>query len=360
MRKREIDFLRGIAIIFVLFRHEYLLLSLKNMGWIGVDLFFVLSGFLISQLIFKEYNKTGDFLLKRFLIRRAFRIYPLFFLSLPFYFFINKNVSINGVISDLTFTSNYFYGWGYLFGASWSLAVEEHFYIFFPLTFWLLNKFISLKKVFNLKKVIFLFITFFILVLCIRVCRISNFPELIITNQLDVFRSITMSHLRIDSLVFGVFISFLYSFNNVKFGKLVMKYQFFLFILFLIGICWTPFVDVLRSKFALTFGFSILYVSFGLLLSIFLYNNKINYFLDKIFTKTIVDLISKIGFSSYSIYIIHIFINYIVPHIVSYLGLPENYVLMFFYTSTTSIVLGWLITLYFERKVMEIRNKIAP
>lgn len=360
MRKREIDFLRGVAIIFVLFRHEFILLSLKNMGWIGVDLFFVLSGFLISQLIFKEYIKTGNFLLKRFFIRRAFRIYPLFFLSLPFYFFINKNVSLNGVIADLTFTSNYLYGWGYLFGASWSLAVEEHFYIFFPLTFYILNKYSRIKKKLNLKNITFIFLVFFIFILILRIYRISNFPGLFVTNQLELFRSITMTHLRIDSLMFGVFISFLYSFNKVDFCNLVLKYQKMLFIIFLIGISWTPFVDVLRSKFALTLGFSMLYVSFGIILSIFLFNININKLLDEIFTKIIVDLVSKVGISSYSIYIIHIFINYIIPHIVSYFGLPENYVFMFLYTTITSVVLGYLITLYFERKVLEIRNKIAP
>ena len=56
-RLRELDFLRGIAIILVLFRHQVLFDFLETMGWIGVDLFFVLSGFLVSGLLFKEYQK---------------------------------------------------------------------------------------------------------------------------------------------------------------------------------------------------------------------------------------------------------------------------------------------------------------
>jgi peptidoglycan/LPS O-acetylase OafA/YrhL len=77
---REIDFLRGIAILLVLLRHQYLFTFTSRMGWIGVDLFFVLSGFLVSGLLFKEYVKFGDIKPKLFLIRRGFKIYPIYFL----------------------------------------------------------------------------------------------------------------------------------------------------------------------------------------------------------------------------------------------------------------------------------------
>jgi peptidoglycan/LPS O-acetylase OafA/YrhL len=80
MRLRELDFLRGIAILLVLLRHIHLFSFTKNMGWIGVDLFFVLSGFLVSGLLFKEYIKFGNIRPKLFLIRRGFKIYPIYFL----------------------------------------------------------------------------------------------------------------------------------------------------------------------------------------------------------------------------------------------------------------------------------------
>ena len=61
-RLKEIDFLRGIAIILVIFRHKEISKLMQNMGWIGVDLFFVLSGFLITFLLLKEkeiFNKIN-------------------------------------------------------------------------------------------------------------------------------------------------------------------------------------------------------------------------------------------------------------------------------------------------------------
>ncbi len=60
LRLKEIDFLRGIAVILVLFRHHWTTNILQHAGWIGVDLFFVLSGFLVSGLLFAEYKKFGD------------------------------------------------------------------------------------------------------------------------------------------------------------------------------------------------------------------------------------------------------------------------------------------------------------
>ncbi len=82
MRLKHIDFLRGIAVILVLFRHHAFINNTHNAGWIGVDLFFVLSGFLVSGLLFREYIQHQKINAKLFLIRRGFKIYPLFYLAL--------------------------------------------------------------------------------------------------------------------------------------------------------------------------------------------------------------------------------------------------------------------------------------
>ena len=83
-RLPELDFARSIAIILALGWHFYtptgiIFIDLiqapgQSIGWAGVDLFFVLSGYLIGGLIFKEVLETGEFKSKRFLIRRAFKI----------------------------------------------------------------------------------------------------------------------------------------------------------------------------------------------------------------------------------------------------------------------------------------------
>src|SRR6185437_728119 len=110
-RQREIDFLRGIAIILVLFRHHALFSFTVKMGWIGVDLFFVLSGFLISNMLFKELKKTGKINAGNFLIRRAFKIYPVFYafiiLTIATQLLIGDKISLWKLTGELLFLQNY-------------------------------------------------------------------------------------------------------------------------------------------------------------------------------------------------------------------------------------------------------------
>ena len=88
-RIRDLDFLRGLAIIGVLLRHSAFENIFARAGWAGVDLFFVLSGFLVSGLLFREYKKTGTVRIGRFLIRRGFKIYPTFYIFLIVSFIYN-------------------------------------------------------------------------------------------------------------------------------------------------------------------------------------------------------------------------------------------------------------------------------
>ena len=74
-RNQSLDVLRGIAILLVLGRHFNYFPLWRQAGWIGVDLFFVLSGFLISGLLFQEYKNTGKLDVRRFILRRGLKIW---------------------------------------------------------------------------------------------------------------------------------------------------------------------------------------------------------------------------------------------------------------------------------------------
>src|SRR5690348_13300609 len=89
-RMVQLDFLRGVAILLVLGRHSVisqrdagflrpLATAWHRIGWTGVDLFFVLSGFLVGGLLFKELRKSSHLDVRRFLIRRAFKIWPSYY-----------------------------------------------------------------------------------------------------------------------------------------------------------------------------------------------------------------------------------------------------------------------------------------
>ena len=354
-RLRELDFLRGVAILLVLLRHIPLFSFTTNMGWIGVDLFFVLSGFLVSGLLFKEYIKFGNIQPKLFLIRRGFKIYPIYFL---FYFLylipeiINDSFNVKGFIGDITFIQNYLSGWGYAYAASWSLAVEEHFYFLFAFFLWLslrLSKnILQFKSIVNSKIKFFELTVIVILVIILLLRLVSN----IIFSEQET-RNFTMTHLRIDSLLFGVLISYFFYFRKSYIENFYKKSQNILCFICFCGLLWTPFINPVPSFFVRTFGFSIIYLSFGILLIIFLLKNNINIILNKLFTFYIVDLISKIGYCSYSIYIIHTFC---IRHSVSIGIIYFDFVI----TSTISIITGMFMTFKIEKYFLRIRDRYYP
>lgn len=140
-RLPELDFARAIAITLALGWHfytpsDFVILNLIQLpghliGWAGVDLFFVLSGFLIGGLIFREIDQTGEFNARRFLIRRAFKIWPVLYLYVVLLVLTGRYSPIEIVPQTLFHLQNY---WVTPASHLWSLAVEEHFYVFFAIT----------------------------------------------------------------------------------------------------------------------------------------------------------------------------------------------------------------------------------
>jgi peptidoglycan/LPS O-acetylase OafA/YrhL len=361
-RLRELDFLRGIAILLVLCRHAGPLDFTIKMGWIGVDLFFVLSGFLVSGLLFKEYLKFGNIKPTLFLIRRGFKIYPIYFLFYIIYLvtkIYNGEFNMRGFISDMTFTQNYVWGFGYAYAASWSLAVEEHFYFGFTLLLWfalkrqkiILEKTDDARTKFNAIEINILFI--FVVCLILRI--ISN-----LVLPIQSTKTITMTHLRIDSLLAGVLISHLYYFRFNYLNRLFKSFKYLLAFVAFAGLIWTPFIEPSDSFFAKTFGFSFVSISFSIVLVYFLLKRNINQVLDKIFTSPIVNIISKIGYCSYSIYIIHTFVIMVWSDITEISHLPANPFLTFLVSSALSVIAGIFMTYKIENYFLNLRSKYYP
>ncbi|MGA7221103.1 MAG: acyltransferase, partial [Candidatus Sulfotelmatobacter sp.] len=137
-RNQMLDALRGIAILLVLGRHTLVSELWNKVGWCGVDLFFVLSGFLISGLLFQEYKRYGNIRLKTFWLRRGMKIYPAFYIctlaqTAVYVLMFGKYPGLPSpthlFLIDATFLSSYFQG---MSGHAWSLAIEEHFYFLLP------------------------------------------------------------------------------------------------------------------------------------------------------------------------------------------------------------------------------------
>jgi peptidoglycan/LPS O-acetylase OafA/YrhL len=143
---KSLDGVRAIAIILVMSFHS----GLNYFGWMGVQLFFVLSGFLITGILWKEKFKedTSGQKLKRFWARRSLRIFPLYFgylIIIGVVFVIVHFPVYYPIYAPYLFTYTFNYtrllaAWqgNPLFTHLWSLSIEEQFYIFFPLIIFLL------------------------------------------------------------------------------------------------------------------------------------------------------------------------------------------------------------------------------
>lgn len=230
-RFHGLDILRGIAILFVMIGHTTLLIPKVWKSWYqlfqldGVAFFFVLSGFLIGGILIRQTEKEL-FTFKKakdFLIRRWFRTLPNYFVVLIFlivfsYFF--DSLKYKGF--DWTyffFMQNINQGTRGFFGESWSLAVEEYFYLFLALVMFILSNWLRVRTSLAFNTIIIGTIVF---VIALRIYLFSN-TELF-TKDIPFF-----TFCRFDSIMVGVLGSWIF-FNRTKINP------FLAFILLIFGI----------------------------------------------------------------------------------------------------------------------------
>ena len=139
-----LDGLRGVAILLVITRHQLIPFSLSG-GFLGVDLFFVLSGFLITTLLLKEFDAANTISLKNFYVRRALRLGPALLVYLlaslvVTYFLHRQDLSreFRLVGLALAYATNWrmAFGWDLSLDPTaiiWSLSIEEQFYLVWPM-----------------------------------------------------------------------------------------------------------------------------------------------------------------------------------------------------------------------------------
>lgn len=213
-----LDGLRGIAILLVLAFHTETPGSLKPLlkeGWVGVDLFFVLSGFLITRILLKNRNSERYF--TNFYARRVLRIWPVYFAIVLFVFVFEKfgllrgHTTTFGWLALITFTQNFYfgaYGWDSLpdwLGPTWSLGIEEQFYLIWPL----------LVRVFSLttlKKV------------CLAVIFITPLIRAVVAYYWHHDDgTLVLTFCRLDTLCFGTLLAIGFESSDLRFSNLMRK-----------------------------------------------------------------------------------------------------------------------------------------
>ena len=361
IRWQSLDVLRGVAVLLVLIRHLPLhpsmgsryprlytvLHTLQTGGWVGVDLFFVLSGFLVSGILFRQFLRDGQIQPTHFLIRRGFKIYPAFWamtaVTLVWFWQTAHRFPVKKTIVELAFLQNYLPG---LYAHTWSLAVEEHCYIGICLIFTLM---VSLGRgsanPFRWHPL--LVITAAIGILALRIWTI---PAVIPKDLVPTFGP---THLRCDTFLIGTLIGYAFYFSDGKFLAFCRKFQAPCLV---IGTaCLVPvfFLYLEKDRIIGTWLFSLNAIGGALLLMGALGSQG---------KPTVgAGLLATIGEHSYSIYLWHILVsNTWLLMIIKRNRIPADLVTWTVLSLIASITAGILSSYLIEKPALKLRDRWFP
>ena len=358
-RLKQLDVLRAIAVLYVIFVHwpgtsesmPIIVRLFRRVGWTGVDLFFVLSGFLVSGLLFREYKRYGRVDLIRFYIRRGLKIYPAFYALLAvtavLYYFrgmlpMGHALKPLFFLSEAAFIQNY---WHQIWGHTWSLAVEEHFYAMLGI---LTLCSLKLKSKDSFRCIVPVFLTVAVFCLAFRVFR--TLDDHAIRNQ-------WLTHLRIDSLLFGVFLSYFYNFHSDRTHHWFNSRRRIVLAASLLLLLPSIALSVEHS-FIQTFGFTFLYLGYGGIMMLAVCGPEAR--LPRIVERTL-GVLSFVGGYSYSIYLWHVaVINWGPPYFQQVTGQYPSQMWLFVICVLCSLVLGIGMAVLVESPFLRFRDRLYP
>src|SRR6185437_6770293 len=361
-RIHGLDTLRAAAIILVYIYHLGFIAHkpVFDIGWIGVDLFFVLSGYLIGNQIFTDIAHKRTFSFKTFMMRRLWRTLPNYIVVLALYIWIDgfhDHQILPPLWKMLTFTANFGLRTGTAFSHSWSLCVEEQFYLALPIIALILYYKKSIKLSWCL-----------VTLTLIGGMALRTYMWITYTNGMaqnhDLFNYnnyytyiyyFTFCHL--DPIICGVIIALIRNFYSHFWYKITSKGNLCL-ILGAISLGITCYM-FMNHEYAYRFsliptivGFTLLGISFGLLLISALSPNSILH-------RVKIPFEEKIAVLSFAIYFIQKPLDHLTEGVlIKYNLITKANIPMFICTALVSIAGGWILYISIEKPSLYLRDKI--
>ncbi|MES2480157.1 MAG: acyltransferase [Bacteroidota bacterium] len=367
-----LDILRSIAIMSVVIGHSLWIVyglvtpgSIIDMmfifvasvfGYIGVEIFFVLSGFLIGSIFIRELVKTDKSELgesvRHFWLKRWFRTLPNYYLYLLFYLFAYWFMDWKG-FEDFTwrylvFVHNFFSSGPGFFGVAWSLSVEEWFYLLLPVLFTLGYTAIRNKNTAFKLTILLLFIIPFSVRIGYVLTHISQ------SNFSTTFAFSVIY--RLDSIAYGVFLAWIWSIDGIKQRLIVAKKKLFVagissfavFLVYLLAFVYknvqNPLVVLISYPWA---TFSIM-LCFPFMITLPMKSER--------WPQRMVGFISKI---SYSLYLAHpLFIRTFESFNDAFKPSPMIYPLYFLLVIAASFLLSYITYRYCEQPFLALRERV--
>lgn len=367
-RVREFDGLRGIAVLLVIAFHLFkravyftehpILIAITNItsvGWVGVDIFFTLSGFLITAILLKA--KNGEHYFKNFYIRRVLRIFPLYYVAIGVVLLFAPKV-------EPEFTQNlgkmlplmllYQQNWAPLIkglyitqylGITWSLAIEEQFYLIWPFIVYKLTR----------EQLIKVSIGYIIFSIIVRILGTALWTDL---DQVSLF-FYHSTFARFEEIIFGGLLAIFMTYDGAQ--QMVYRFSMSVFILFFsifVALCLLSLPGLPNpgySSIPLMLGgyTSIALFSVGLI-GIFI-THPPQSLLRRVFQNPILTFFGKY---SYSMYLFHMTVVLILLDVYWHTGMRgwKPYVLYIVSSYLVTTLVAWLTWNLLEKHVLRLKR----
>ena len=350
---KQLDSLRAIAVLLVIISHwihNVEMIDRPKLGEVGVNIFFVLSGFLITKILLnntlksEQSNIPKSLLLKNFYIRRCLRIFPIYYLTILLLFIFSKTSGTDiksSFVYFATYTSNFYFfniqTWDGMISHLWSLAVEEQFYLIWP---WII--------LFVHKKYIRPVIICFILI---------GVAGQYLTSNINMSSVLTFNCF--DAFGLGALLSWQITFASEKLKKFFHVISFFTAIsifFYAVGVVQKEWVFIpLRT--------CISFITLWIITYIILYRDTNKLYFKFIFNNTVLIFLGKISYGLYLYHniipsalnakIINKYLNPLLPDILS-----KKYLLavMFVENAIMLIIIAWFSYILIEKPFLNLKK----
>lgn len=348
-----LDGLRGLAILLVVVYHNFGFINVFFFGWLGVDLFLVLSGFLITDILLKTVGSKNY--LRNFYLRRMLRIFPLYYLCLILFLVIvprlNPPFDLAYYTENQVWLWTYMQNWLYIFKPAgdssalhhlWSLSVEEQFYLAWPLVILLLRKPNRLMA--------------FMAILLVGVILLRLWIWNYNVADLAYFNLYTFT--RIDGLCIGSMIALLHRINR----DFLAKYTTII-VFFFAGLNFAFFFFNRGKQFSFPYLALVGYTTFAMLFGL-LVNEAVggkNKLVNLIFSIRPLKFLGKI---SYGFYIFHWPVHlWLSPYLYSWIAgyTSDDLTLIFVsvFTTVSGVFISFISYRYFENNFLKLKDRYS-
>jgi peptidoglycan/LPS O-acetylase OafA/YrhL len=327
--------------------------SIGKFGWTGVDLFFVLSGYLIASQLFAQIAKGKPISFGNFFIKRFFRIIPAYLVVVALYFLFpatHEREALAPLWKYLTFTQNLgldlrLHG---TFSHAWSLCIEEQFYLLLPLILITLVYFKLIKKGWLL--LLFLFAAGFFA----RYYNWQKVSAFLFTENFGVYWYKYIyypTYCRLDGLLVGVSLAAIFQFRpRIKNIIAENGNLFFIISICLLVAAYYICYDELTFN-ATMFGFTLVSIGYGCMVAAAISASSFLY-------KRHIKITAFIARLSYGIYLTHKMVIHITQVQFSKLGIDKSGTLMLLICIITSVIAAWILNIIVEKPFLLLRERI--